>query len=252
MKIFVASTGRAGTLFVSEVFRSLTGIPSFHEIQPYCIGKVCEEINNHVRLSKSTKQFLHEKVAQVKNYSKAGNYMESSSMFIKSYAELMLDSFDDVYCIYLYRNPLEVLQSWANKCEQKELDWFLQSHWPKNIFSTEKKLPFYENVLWQCFEVRERYYSLKYRFKKTYELDFRDLNNLLIWKKIFKHFGIKAKKVDRLPRLKKNELPADRHKTFDKILAEWDKPGRIVGIENKTELMDYIDLAKKATNKVGI
>lgn len=251
MKVFVASTGRVGTLFVSEVFRNLTDLPSFHEIQPYCIGKVCEEVNSHVRLSKLTKQFLHEKVAQVKNYSQNGNYMESSPMFIKSYAELMLDSFDDIYCIYLFRNPLEVLLSWANKCEQKELDWFLQSHWPKNILKTENKLSFFENVLWQCLEVRERYYNLKKYFKKTYELDFRDLNNLLIWKKIFKHFGIKAKKVDKLPMLKKNELPADRYKTFNKICREWDILGHTVGMENRVELMDYIDLAKKATNKVG-
>jgi len=139
MKIFIASTGRCGTLFATEVFNLLTDIPAHHEPKPECIGKTLEEVNAHVKYSKTTMKILEEKIAQVKRDSTSGKYMESSQMFVKCYADIMLNNFKSVYCIYLYRNPIAVLLSYAIKCRQKELGWFLQSHWPKNILQTEEK-----------------------------------------------------------------------------------------------------------------
>jgi len=178
--------------------------------------------------------------------------MESNQMFIKSYAELALSSFDDVYCIYLYRNPIAVLMSYARKCRQKELDWFLQSHWPKNILQTSEKLSFFENILWQWLEVRERYYFLKDKFKNTFEFDFRDINDFATWQKLFRRFRIKTKDINQLPyNLKQNPTFGDKHKTLDYIIDEWDMKGQIIGADIKERLWDYIEFARKITQGQG-
>ena len=248
MKIFVASTGRCGTLFATEVFNLLTDIPAFHEPEPFCIGKVVEEINTKAKLSNGIRKTLQQKVIQIEQDSVYGKYMESNQMFIKCYADIVLDNFKDVYCIYLYRNPIAVLLSYAVKCRNQELDWFLQSHWAKNILRTER-LGFYENCLWQWLEVRERYYFLKPKFKKTYEFDFRKINDLNEWYKLFRHFKIKAKKVNRLPNLKKNPTFSDRYRMLDMIMDEDDMVSLPKKLRDIKGLWDYINLAKEITER---
>ncbi|NIM59995.1 MAG: hypothetical protein GTO16_13805 [Candidatus Aminicenantes bacterium] len=249
MKIFIASTGRCGTLFATEIFNLLTDIPAYHEPRPECIGKVVEEINSHVKYSKATLQILNEKIDQIKGDSIRGKYMESNQMFVKCYADVVLNNFKDVYCIYLYRNPIAVLLSYAVKCQNHESGWFLRSHWPKNILQTEQKLGFYENCLWQWLEVRERYYSLKPKFKKTYEFDFRKINDLAEWYRLFRHFRIKARKVNRLPNLKRNPTFCDRYKTLDMVMDENDMATLPKKLRDMRGLWDYINLAKEVTER---
>ena len=118
-----------------------------------------------------------------------------------------------------------------------------------HILQTEKKLGFYENCLWQWFEVRERYYSLKPKFKKTYEFDFRKINDLDEWYKLFRHFRIKARKVDRFPSLKKNPTFSDRYKTLDMIMDENDMALLPRKLKDVKGLWDYINLAKEITER---
>ena len=125
MKIFVASTGRCGTKFISEVFKHFTDFPSFHEPEPYVTSEVLEDLNQSDTLSKRSQQVLKEKFAQIERDSRNGLYMESNQQFIKGYVEAVLTNYKDVYCIYLCRNPFDMLLSFAEKCKHFETDWFL-------------------------------------------------------------------------------------------------------------------------------
>ena len=215
-------------MFMTEVFNKLTDIPSFHEPEPTCKGETIKCVNDGGAYPNMVRQELTEKLAQVRRDTKNGYYFESSQMFIKVYAELMLDAFDDVYCIYIYRNPLEVLASYCKKRPERWNDWFLQSHWPKNILWIPKEeLSFYENCLWQWFEVRRRYYSLKNRFKKTYEFDFAKINSVEEWKRFFRTFGIKHKDFKKVPDVGKNEIEVDFEEVVKFMAENWDKPGTI-------------------------
>ena len=251
MKIFVASTGRCGTVFMADMFRQLTNIPSFHEPKPWCNGDFCYQVNNCVRFSKPVMKMIEEKVAQVKKDSVRGCYFESNQMFIKSYVNLMLSRFKDVYCIYLYRNPVEVLLSYYNKCRERETEWFLQSNWTKNILETKRKKSFYANILWQCDEIEERYLFYKERFIKTFQFDFRRINDPEEWKRLFKRFRIKYNDFDKLPIGLTNRIDADRRKTLDALIENWDKPGKEIK-KMKPELEKLSDSLNFARRMVAI
>ena len=64
MKIFVASTGRCGTYFMTKVFQQFTNIPSYHEGTPQCINTVLEEVNNRLP-SPATKKVLEKKAGVI-------------------------------------------------------------------------------------------------------------------------------------------------------------------------------------------
>lgn len=225
-RIFVANSGRCGSLFLSQIFGLLTPIPSFHEPIPYCTGDVLREVNEFKPLSDASKNVLATKVEEIQRNSEDGNYLESSQMFIKCYVETVLDTFDDIYCIYLYRNPIEVVLSYYNKCRDHQDEWFLKSHWDANVLKTAEPLDYYDNILWNCYEVRERYLLYKHRFAKTWEFDFKDINDLQEWKRMFKYFGISIGDVVKLPDAKRNAISEDRGKTIKALIKDWDKGGK--------------------------
>lgn len=230
MKIFVASTGRCGTYFMHKVFGKYAQIPSFHEADPKCINVVLEEVNNGTE-SEATKKVLKEKIERIKENSHEGNYFESNHMFIKSFYQPVLDNFEnEVYCIYLHRNLLDVLISFSQMENHLQLDWLLQSHWKNNCLWTEELLTNYQNIVWNWFEVRERFFECKEHFVKTYDFSFSDINSVAEWKKLFDHFGIKAKpefyKLKKFPKdLETNSLVAKEGKSatslFEHIRKYW-------------------------------
>lgn len=202
MKIFVASCGRSGTRFMAEVFRALTDIQSYHERWPKCINVMMEDINNHNGTMKpETERLLDMKVQNIRKNSKGGDYFESSHTFIKSFCPKILSSFDDTYCIYLERPLNDVLMSYAQRGRRSRfpLDFQLLPHWRGNVLRIDAPMGFYGIVAWNWFEVKARYGLLKDQFNDTYEFDFRLLNDPSEWKRLFKKFGIKAKKFTSLP-----------------------------------------------------
>ncbi len=234
MKIFVANSGRCGSYFMSEVFRRLTAFPSFHEPKPRGEGETLKAVNNTGKLSNYVMDELFAKRIQIENDSRDGNYFESSQMFIKSFQEVVFNFFDDVYVIYLWRNPIEVTMSYYKKklSQKKQWDnWHLLSHWNNNILKTRGELSFYENCYWECMEIRERFLRLYWDMPRhrTFEFDFRKLNDVSEWKKLFRQFGIKHKPFDRLPTVSKNAIPGDKLKTLKGLLSKWDEPGEWPG-----------------------
>jgi len=229
MKIFVAGTGRNGTKFMTQVFNHFTDIPSFHENPPYCIGQTSKEINNDC-ISNESQKIIDEKIASVRCHD---DYFGSNNMFIKSFVWPFLDVFNDMYVIYLYRNPLDTFLSHAERGWRLGWDWLLQPQWKRNFMRTERAMNYLEAINWNWYEVRERYLRLKKYFKKTYEFDFRKLNDLNEYYKLFEHFGIEHKKVDVLPDFDKNtntgtsvterylDIIGDLNKKWDEPGIEW-------------------------------
>ncbi len=250
MKIFCVSTGRCGTMFTSEMFRSYTTFPSFHEPKPFCIGSLVDDVNNREEheYSHTTKRILREKMAQINNDSDPdGNYFESSQMFIKSYVGEVFKTFGKISAIYIERNPIDVLLSYHLKCPWQESSWFMESHWEKVLLKTEKKQSFLENILWEWYEIRERWNSLKHLFDKTYELDFANLNNIPEWEKIFAHFEIDHRVLDNIPNLKKNAIQRDDSEVLKDIIEKWKIMGKRSPQATGYELLSRsVDIGKRA------
>ncbi len=229
MKIFVANSGRCGSFFMSEIFRKLTTFPSFHEPKPRCTRKTLKYVNNSQRLiSQYVEQELTNKIEQIENDSRDGNYFESSQMFIKSFKDIVRFNFNDVYIIYLWRNPIQVAMSYCKKkATQKHLynSWHLQSHWDKNLMRTSCELSHYENILWECLEIKERFLQIKGHVKGYFEFDFKKLNDVDEWKRLFNLFGIEYRAFKKLPDVKKNDIREDFDKTYARLMKEWDESG---------------------------
>jgi len=228
MHIFVCSTGRCGTKFMASAFNLLTNIPSFHESSPYCIGQTSKEINNDCVSPKSQK-IIDDKIAKVCSY---GNYFEANNMFIKSFVWPLLDAIDDLYVIYLHRNPLDTFLSHAERGWKLGWDWLLQPQWKLNFMRTEQSMTYLEAINWNWYEVRERFLRLKKYFVKTYDFDFRKINDLNEYYKLFDAFGIEHEKVNSLPSFDRNENVAGKSvtKRYEEIIIndlnkKWDKPG---------------------------
>lgn len=234
-KIFVASTGRCGTLFCTEIFKNYTDYPAFHEADPNCKGQTLREVNNKSGITEKTKLELQTKIARIiENSDSEGRYFESSHTFIKAFVQQIVyrKDFHPLYVIYLHRNPLEVLLSYAVKCKSYELDWFLHPHWQNNITRCTRGLSFYEIVLWQINEVRERFLLWKDKFDKIFDLNFKDINDPKIWKILFDHFEINHKALPEVfpADLKKNEIKYNEAEIFQKIKLNWNQRGKDITV----------------------
>jgi len=172
-----------------------------------------KEMNNdYPDISETTRMVLAEKVKRIKEDSKNDNYFESNNMFIKTFVWAVMEYFGNVYCIYLHRNPWEQFLSHADRNWKFGQDWFLKSHWKMNIQRVEPELTYYENMIWNWYEVRARFYHWKDKFVKTYDFDFQRIEDLEEYYRLFEHFGIEYKKVDKLP-----EVPKTDHNEPDPV-----------------------------------
>lgn len=250
MKIFCCTTGRTGTKFMASVFSLLTKIPSYHEMAPYCIGETSKDVNNNEVISENTRFVFRQKMAKIEHYSRDGNYFEANNMFIKSFIWPVMAHFDDVYCIYLHRNPMDTFLSHADRGWKFGYDWILQSHWKRNLLRTIEPLDYYENIMWNWFEVRKRFFHWKDDFVKTYDFDFRKLNDLEEYYKLFEHFGIHYKKIDRLPGFERNENVLNKPVTsryeslMDEINLHWDERGKEWAFDSDVEDMKVYETSK--------
>ncbi len=199
--------GRSGTYYMSEVIKALTIIPSTCEFKPHCLGEVMEEINNldEFDYSDETVKQLEGKIKEIRHRTKDDVYFESGSSFIRSYVERVLEEFNDACCVYLPRDPVDTRTAWYTRKANQQDIWHLKSHWKKNLFRTNNILDKHENFLWEWFEIRQRYYHYKPRFKKTFEFDFRDIESPKRWKEFFTYFGIEYKDFEEMPDVYKNE-----------------------------------------------
>jgi hypothetical protein len=227
VRIFVANTGRCGTKFMAQAMGALTDIPSFHEQSPFCIGETSKEINNDC-ISGPTRAIIDEKIEKVKA---CPNYFEASNMFIKSFVWPFLDAFDDLHVVYLHRNPMDTFVSHAERGWKLGWDWLLQPRWKRNFLRSDEPMTYLEGIMWNWFEVRERFLRLRPRFRKTYDFDFRKIGDMTEYHKMLDHFGIPYRRIYEMPQFDRNENKAGESVTmrYEAILEDlntkWDEPG---------------------------
>jgi len=243
--IFTANSGRCGSLYLACLLEHLTGIPSRHEPVPWMIGQTLKELNDG-NASRETLFVLDQKIAQIRRDASRLGYIETNQQFIKCYADRVLDEFEDVYCIYLYRNPLDVIISYGEKLVGLPLDWFLQPHWERNAWRSEQPMrSYYDIVLYNWYEVRERYFRYKPKFTKTYELSFEDLNNLPEIYRMLRHFNVAYKVPTDMESLPQNSLVKSltqgQQKTRDEIISDMRRNWHVEGTEWRFP-SDYIQL----------
>lgn len=195
--IFCASTGRCGTRFLAAVFKKYTDYPSFHEPEPRCIEQVLREVNNKCGITKMTREILNQKMEQIQKDSQNGNYFESNQMFIKSYVERVIykESFRPLYMIYIERNPIDTLISFVGKLVDFELNWILAPHWGGNQIRLHKGLSAPEQVLYNWFEIRQRYYLYRQKADKSFEIEYEKIGDPKEIEKMFNYFGIEYKEL---------------------------------------------------------
>jgi hypothetical protein len=215
MYIFCASPGRSGTRFFAEMFKYFTNIPSFHEPLPKCVNKTCREINTReidkpeTNLSSETFRVWANRIFNIDEIKKDGWYFESNHMFIKSMGKGITATYGPkkIGCIYINRPLIDYLMSYSQRGKRQKfpLDFQLHPTWHENHFKIkdfEYEYGFYEQLAWNYFEVKARYLNLKrkHQFAKTYEFDFRKINDITEWQKLFAHFEVPLKrKVDKIP-----------------------------------------------------
>lgn len=229
MKIFVASTGRCGTMYMAEVFKALTDIPTFHEPEPFG-NDIIRAVNSvDERKPATVRRIVKEKVDKIEKW---GDYCETSSMFIKVWVDKFLDAFyKDVYCIYLDRNVMDYFASYIQHTEaytSGHMGSLLHSCWSNNVLKMPESLNWYNTILWNYYEVKARYSLWKFSFKKTYCFDFEQINNRSEYHRMFDYFGIPFDRSVPLPDKGKNSLE-DRgiHRVpLQEILkrVRWDLP----------------------------
>lgn len=248
--VFVASTGRCGTKFLSGVWQMYTEYPSFHEPIPYCAGQTLREVNNECGLNSDTRKELKTKIFQILNDQRDGNYFESNQMFMKSYVSRVVydKRLRPLYVIYLHREPVGVLASHFKKLPNKELSWSLQPQWQKNILRAHKGMSFLEIIYWNWLEIRERFLLWKDKFDKTYDLDFSRLNDPKEHEQIFHHFDIEHKDLPEEfpqelyhPKHSLNALPASESLILKQMRGEWDIRGMDVTRGAQEHFFELVD-----------
>tara|TARA_R100001163_G_scaffold65745_1_gene64437 strand:- start:5617 stop:6459 length:843 start_codon:yes stop_codon:yes gene_type:complete len=196
MYIFVSSIGRSGTKFLSEVFKNCTDIPSYHSIEPHCIGDCQTRYNQGYRARDSHE--IQEKIKQIQKLAdKGGNLFESSHIFLRCYATPALAKLDPpIYVIHLTRDPLETARSYVNRGSYPNANdkpWRLRMNLRRNLLYLSEKndLSPIQRNLSDWLENELRYWNLKSKFTDTYDFYFSDINNIDIWIEMFEKFDIK-------------------------------------------------------------
>lgn len=249
MYIFVSSIGRSGTKFLSEVFKQVTDIPSFHggELNipdmRCCVGDALVKFNNNVEAEE-----IDRKIKQIQKYSVQGNYFESSQLFLGCFVEKAIKTLQPIYVIHLIRNPLETAKSYVNR---NSIPGDTKSVWrppikaKRNLLQLNEALltPFQKN-LWNWLENELRFHSYKHQFQKTFDLDFDVLNKIEVFERLFEDFCLsynRKKLIEILnsPPEKCNFYNANPQKT-------------VISVDYLEEAKAFIALLKKEKVKLDV
>ena len=247
MKIFVASTGRCGTRFMTWVFRHYTTVSAFHEPDPKLFLTDAEGLNAGA-IGRDTSQRILRKFRWIETMAKNGDYFESSNMFIKSWADAAAARWEgEIGIVYLRRDLAGYLASFTRRGKRGkkgrfESAFLLDPTAPGNRMPGFEGMSYYEIVAWNYFEAQARFLEMKKTGIPTFELEFKDINSIPIWKELFSTFGIEHRLPPKFPD------NADRHQSiFDdesRLLAlqhlkeNWTEPLAEISPENKNRLLE--------------
>ncbi len=189
--IFVATTGRSGTMTLCKIFKKIEGCAAFHEAFPAMKGECMMRRNQgDSRLAK----YIYDTVKSVKIRQYAAGkryYMDSNHMFIKSFIDFVINDFGEkVKVIHLYRDPVKVASSMVslNTIPGTPIgnEWYLDYHAPENFIKIPDILDNDEvfssdwfRSLWYWYEIEARVAFWRKKLKKVQFVDIatEELNN---------------------------------------------------------------------------
>jgi hypothetical protein len=166
--IFVATTGRSGTMSLVDIFNHIPYCKAEHEPYPAMFDEVLKA------KCQGNEQFVSSQYWRIKSVNlwraAAGyhHYFESNHLFIKTYIEYAVKDFGDrVTVIHLVRDPVKVansiyaLQDFPGTVEGNK--WWLDYKAANNLIAIadyldndpEFKHPFYKG-LWYWYEIEAR------------------------------------------------------------------------------------------------
>lgn len=166
--IFVATTGRSGTLTLVDIFNQLENCVALHEPYPAMHDNILHAaaygnesaVEEFYKIRKSV-NIRREAIG--KEY-----YLEANHLFIKTFIEYAVEDFGDkIKVLHLVRNPTKVANSiYALQDQPGTIEgnrWWLDYRAPTNLISiadaldndSEFKHPYYK-ALWYWFETESR------------------------------------------------------------------------------------------------
>jgi len=189
--VFVATTGRSGTMSLVDIFNHIPHCKAEHEPYPAMFDEVLKAkcAGNEAFVAN-----MYWRIKSVNLWRAAAgyhHYFESNHLFIKTYIEYAVEDFKDkVTVIHLVRDPVKVansiyaLQDFPGTEEGNK--WWLDYTAQNNLIKIanyldndpEFKHPFYKG-LWYWYEIEERVKDWRKKLPHVRFLDFNteDFNN---------------------------------------------------------------------------
>ncbi|MFT5249016.1 MAG: hypothetical protein ACI93P_000739 [bacterium] len=213
--VFVATTGRSGSLSLTHLFSEVSDCISTHEPYPIMTNFEIEE-NAGKKLSIYKKKSIYIKRAAQNNRI----YIETNHLFIKNFYDLILNSFnmDKLKLIHLIRPCCEValsfysINSIPGKSERGK-NYLLSPSRADNEINIPELLDlegefshdFYK-CLWYWYEIESRTKKCKLLFPqvKWFELKTKELNDRKQIEKLCCFIGVNFEEVSTMVGVKKN------------------------------------------------
>lgn len=199
---FSINSGRSGSQYLAELIGSAKEVTSYHEPEPTMTGDYLRMVNeqsyadsiNHRRLkSEAIKSVLS-------NLAQGEVYCETSHMFIKTFFDVVMDTFPRVEVIVLRRELALVLKSFielgyfssANKVWQ---DWMTSPNAKTAALpclADDENLDQYDRCIAYLFDIEARAgrFQQDYPLVKIHETRLESLNNYSCVEKLFISLGI--------------------------------------------------------------
>jgi len=241
LKIFVLSSGRSGTKYLSDLFKyNVKSCVSKHEPLPNMFGRpIYWRQQNKTDLIRNKFKKKKKKIVRYKKEV----YIETNNAFLKSFSDVAIESFPEMKLIHLIRNPLEVARSelnkdiWIHTTKIKILYPFPKYYKADNgeryyiwtLTGREKifedvnidSLTPYQKYVLQWIEIENRAMDFLDRYKKhndCYTLaSTADLNNREVLMNMFIFFGLELKDENII-------MHGEKNKSFmPTIVSERDK-----------------------------
>ncbi len=182
--IFVATTGRSGTMTFVDIFNHIPDCKAEHEPYPGMFDEILSAKSSGNEYVVKNAYWLIKSINLWRAAVGFKHYLESNHMFIKTYIEYAIEDFSDkVVIVHLIRDPVKVansiyaLQDFPGTIEGNK--WWLDYRADNNLIRISDYLDndgefshsFYKG-LWYWYEIEERVKFWKKSLPNVHFIDF--------------------------------------------------------------------------------
>lgn len=209
--LFCISPGRAGSHYLATLLGTAKNVSAYKEAKPVMAYEFVGMVNNlPLQYTFNQRRIKVEAIKQqIKRNPKDSIYCETNHMFIKTFYDVVINSFkESAEVIILRRNLPKVLKSFVDLGyfghNEESLNWMTRPGKINSVFPLYK--PFnmmnqYEKCISYLIDIECRALKFKKEFKniKTYEIDVDKLNNIEQVNNFFNLLNIRA--TEKTPKL---------------------------------------------------